>query len=79
MSEDTKPLKTVSLEEIEKAIAGAISSLTHTEGSASIAEFREQEKLFGEGKDRFELQLSLKVGVSYTYGLEENEDGSYKV
>lgn len=79
MSDETRPLKAVSIEEIEKALAGAISSLTHTDVSASIDGFRELETQFGEGADKFELQLLLKVGVSYTYGLEQNEDGSYKM
>lgn len=82
MKKDAKPLKAFSIEEIENAIATAISSLTNTEVQANLVLFKKSDfdpLVLTSGKEQFELSLTLKVGVSYTYGLEKNEDGSFKL
>lgn len=82
MEKEAKPLKAFSIEEIENAIATAISSLTNTEVKADVVLFKKSDfdpLVSISGKEKFELSLTLKVGVSYTHGLEKNEDGSFKL
>lgn len=61
---ETKSLKAVSIEEIENAIAKAISSLTGTAVSAGIQSFGVNTDSFN-SKDLFKLELSLRVDKSY--------------
>lgn len=82
MEKETKPLKAFSIEEIESAIATAISALTNTEVKADVGVFKKSDfdpLLATSGNEQFELSLTLKVGVSYTYGLEKNDDGTFKL
>ncbi len=71
-----KSLKEVSLQDIEIAVAKAISELIGTEVETNISEFNcldvgWKERLHN--IDRFDLKLSLKIGKETDYG----ESGSF--
>lgn len=81
MSNNTLPLKSLSIEQIESAISSAISSLTNTETKADITLIKESDfnaTRSASGKDQFELSVTIQCGKSYTHGLKENEDGTFK-
>jgi len=71
-----KSLKEVSLQDIEIAVAKAISELIGTEVETNISEFNCLDVGWKEGLhniDRFDLKLSLKIGKETDYG----ESGSF--
>ncbi len=72
---DTKSLKAISIKEIEEAIAKAISGLTGTETSATISSFVVNTDAVSDlsGKDTYKLDLSLRVGKSYSGGTESSD------
>lgn len=63
----TRPFKSISPQELEAAIASAISAITNTETKVSVSGWKEAdfEPIALIGKDKYELQLSLTVGKSY--------------
>ena len=73
---ETKSLKTCSITEIEEAIAKAISGLTGTEVSSEINSFivnTSDAMAHFNGQDTFNLELSLRVGKSYTSPIEADD------
>lgn len=65
---ETKSLKEVSIKEIEEAIAKAISTLTGTEASSEISSLVISTGAASSfsGQDCFSVELSLRVGKSYS-------------
>lgn len=82
METATKPLTAFSIEEIEGSIAGAISALTNTKVKAEVTIINklgfDEFVPYTTGNEKFKISVSLECGVSYTRGLEENEDGSFR-
>lgn len=65
----TRAFKSISPEELEAAIASAISSITNTETKVSISGWSEvnfDPQTHIAGKEKYDLQLSIAVGTSYT-------------
>ncbi len=64
---ETKPLKAVSISEIEEAIARAISGLTGTDANATIGSFIISTDSVADFncQDTYKIDLSLRVGKSY--------------
>jgi hypothetical protein len=64
---ETRAFKSISPQELEAAIASAISAITNTPTQVSIEQWKEAdfEPIALIGKDKYELQLSLTVGKSY--------------
>jgi len=82
LEKESKPFKSLSIDQIENAIANAISELTNTEVKVNIRSLKDEtDKVLSalSGRERFELSVNLEVGVSYTYGLEQNPDGSFNL
>lgn len=68
---ETKSLKELSIQQIEKAIADAIAGLTNTDACASITLLRNDTNGVSAaltGKQTFEIALTLQVGPSYGEG-----------
>lgn len=63
----TRPFKSISAQELEAAIATAITTITGTETTVSVKQWRESdfEPIASIGRDKYELELSLTVGKSY--------------
>jgi len=59
--------KSISPQQLEAAIASAISEITKTESKVELTGWREKpfEPMASFGSDRYELQLSLTVGKHY--------------
>lgn len=63
----TRAFKSISPQDLEAAIASAVSAITNTEAKVSITGWKEAdfEPIAMSGKEKYELQLSLTVGKSY--------------
>jgi hypothetical protein len=59
--------KSISPQQLEAAIASAISALTTTDTKVELSGWHEKpfEPMASWGKDRYELQLSVTVGQHY--------------
>ncbi len=68
MEKETKTLKAFSIEEIENAIANAISALIDTDVKANLTLFKQSDfdpLRYVNGGEEFELSLTLKVSHVY--------------
>lgn len=63
----TRAFKSISAQELEQAIASAISAITNTETKVTLTSWKEAdfEPMASLSGDRYNLQLSLTVGKSY--------------
>jgi len=63
----TRAFKSVSAQQLEEAIADAISAITGTDATVSVTDWRKAgiEPLASLGRDHYEIQFSLSVGKSY--------------
>lgn len=63
----TRAFKSISPQELEEAIAAAITAITHTETNVSIGQWKEVSSGADGfiGRERYEFQLSLIAGKHY--------------
>jgi hypothetical protein len=63
----TRPFKSISPQELEAAIAAAVTAITNTETTVSIGQWKEVSN--GPdgftGREKYEFQLSLTAGKSF--------------